>query len=71
MNNSKEALTHIIKAMQADVENMMNYVDIAANDIGEGRQNSAIGALCGIDGNLERIASFLSAARAIHRMPPL
>ena len=70
MNNNKDALTHIIKAMQADIEDLTNYVDIAANDIGEGRQNSAIGALCSIDGNLERIASFLSAARAIHRMPP-
>lgn len=64
------ALTQIIKAMQADAEDIMGRIDLAAGDIGEGRRNSAVGALAAVDTSLERLASLLSAVRAIHRTQP-
>lgn len=65
------AFTQIIKAMQLDAEDITNQVDLAAGDIGEGRRNSAIGALCTLDASLERMAALLSAVRAMHRIQPL
>jgi uncharacterized protein YeeX (DUF496 family) len=64
------AFTQIIKAMQRDAEDIMNTVDIASADIGEGRRNGAIGALAVLDMNLERMASLLAAVRAMHRIEP-
>ena len=60
-----------IKAMQRDAEDIMNQIDLAAEDIGQGRRNSAIGALAPVDATIERLASLLAAARAIHRVVPL
>lgn len=64
------AFTQIIKAMQRDAEDIMNAVDLAAEDIGEGRRNSAVGALGPVDAQLERMASLLAAVRAMHRIQP-
>lgn len=64
------AITQMIKAMQIDCNELLERIDLAADDIGAGRRNSAIGALAIIDDNLERIAAMLSACRAIHRMAP-
>lgn len=36
----------------------------------EGRRNSAVGALAGVDNMLERLAALLSAVRAMHRIEP-
>ncbi|WP_411035739.1 hypothetical protein [Shinella sp. BYT-45] len=71
MNDRNPAITQIIKAMQRDAEDLMNQIDLAAGDIGEGRRNGAIGALAPVDATLERLSSLLAAARAIHRMTPL
>lgn len=65
------AFTQIIKAMQLDAEDITAQVDLAAGDIGEGRRNSVIGALCTLDASLERMAALLSAVRALHRIQPL
>jgi gamma-glutamyl phosphate reductase len=65
------AFTQIIKAMQRDAEDIMNAVDLAAGDLGEGRRNGAMGALATLDVNLERIGALLSAVRAMHRLTPL
>ncbi|SMD18085.1 hypothetical protein [Rhizobium sp. RU36D] len=65
------AFTQIIKVMQQDAEDIMNAVDTAAGDLGEGRRNGAVGALCAVDTSLERLASLLSAVRALHRSLPL
>ncbi|MDO6967014.1 hypothetical protein [Rhizobium alvei] len=70
MTNNAAAFTQIIKAMQQDAEDVTNWIDLAAQDMEEGRRNSAIGALCSIDDRLERLSSLLSAIRAIHRMTP-
>jgi len=66
-----EAITYIIKAMQADAEAIMHDIDIAAGDIAAGRCNGAIGALSPVDGTIEQLASLLAAVRAIHRALPL
>lgn len=70
-SNTNIAITQIVKAMQSDAEDIMNMLDTASGDIGEGRRNSAIGAVAGLDVPLERLAALLSAIRAIHRMQPL
>jgi hypothetical protein len=64
------AFTQIIKAMQRDAEEIMSGVDLAAEDIGQGRRNGAMGALAPLDTYLERMASLLSAVRAMHRIEP-
>ncbi|MCF1485095.1 hypothetical protein FS800_23480 [Agrobacterium vitis] len=64
------AFTAMIKAMQHEVTDLMERIDIAAVDMEEGRRNGAVGALCSVDESLERIASLLSAVRVIHRMTP-
>lgn len=69
-DNKKIAFTAMIKAMQHEAMDLMDRVDIAAEDMEEGRRNSAVGALCTVDESLERIASLLSAVRVIHRMTP-
>ena len=71
MSDNKIAITQIIKAMQRGAEDIMNQIDLAAEDIGQGRRNSAIGALAPVDATIERLASLLAAARAIHRVVPL
>ncbi|WP_457587272.1 hypothetical protein [Ensifer canadensis] len=71
MSPTNTAITQIIKAMQADAEEIMNLTDLAAGDMGEGRRNSAIGALCPLDTHLERLSSLLAAVRALHRVQPL
>lgn len=70
MTNNAAAFTQIIKAMQQDAEDVTNMIDLAAQDMEEGRRNGAIGSLCSIDDRLERLSSLLSAIRAIHRMTP-
>jgi len=56
--------------MQRDAEDIMSAVDLAADDIGEGRRNGAVGALAPVDAYLERVASLLAAVRAMHRIEP-
>lgn len=65
------AFIQIVKAMQQDAETLMNAVDTAAGDLGEGRRNGAIGALCALDECLERLEAFNSAIRALHRITPM
>ncbi len=71
MTTNSLAITEIIKAMQTDAEEIMNLTDLASADISEGRQNGAMGALCGLDHHIERLTSLLSAVRVIHRTAPL
>ncbi|ANH05173.1 hypothetical protein [Shinella sp. HZN7] len=54
MTEKNAAITQIIKAMQRDAEDVMNQIDLAAGDIGEGRRNGAVGALAALDMSLER-----------------
>lgn len=70
MTETNSAITQIIKAMQRDAEDIMNQIDLAAGDIGEGRRNGAVGALAPLDTSLERLASLAAAVRAIHRVTP-
>lgn len=66
-----QAFTGILKAMQADAMEVMDRIDLAAGDMAEGRRNSAVGALAGVDDMLERLAALAAAIRAMHRVTPL
>ncbi|MBB4120220.1 hypothetical protein [Martelella radicis] len=57
--------------LKRDPEDIMNQVDLAAEEIDQGHRNSAIGALAPVDATIERLASLLAAARAVNRVTPL
>lgn len=68
--NKNIAFAAMIKAMQHEAKDLMERIDLAEQDMNEGRRNGAVGALGTVDESIERIASLLSAVRVIHRMTP-
>lgn len=62
-----EAIKGIIAAMGQDAKELTERVQLAADDIADNERTRAMGALCGLDDTIERIAASLSAARAISR----
>lgn len=66
-----QAFTGILKIMQSDAMEVMDRIDLAAGDMAEGRRNSAVGALAGVDEVLERLAALAAAVRAMHRASPV
>lgn len=65
---AKAAFLQMLKTMQHETEIRTTAVDTAAGDLGEGRRNEAIGALCAVDQCLERLAVFNSAIPALQGM---
>ncbi|MCF1485564.1 MULTISPECIES: hypothetical protein [Rhizobium/Agrobacterium group] len=64
------AFTQIIKAMQHEATDLLERVDLAAEDMENGLRNGAVGALLTVDESLKRIASLLSGVMVIHRITP-